>query len=497
MKLENKRKKILIVGAGPGGLTSAMILASRGFDVHLYEKADVVGGRNSEIKKDGFTFDVGPTFLMLKFILDEMFAEAGEKIDDWLKFTRLDPMYRLAFGDFDLDISDDREKMKEQIKKHFPGEEIGLDAFLQREEKRFKAIYPIMQKSQSSFWNFFTPLFLKALPHMPLKASLFDYLGNYFKSENLRLSFTFQAKYLGMSPFECPAFFIILPYVEHKYGVYHVEGGLSMISKKMSEVFQKKGGKLYLNTAIKEVLVEDKKTKGLMLSDGSKVFGDDVILNADFAYAMNNLMPKGLLKKYSPQKIAKKKYSCSTFMIYLGIKGEYKDMKHHTIFFSKNYRKNLETIFKEYTLSDEYSVYIRNASVTDKTLAPPGMSNIYILAPMPNNKSGIDWEKEKVRVRDSILNMIKDRTPLGDIRDRIVTEHIITPADWEKSGIYLGATFNLSHSFDQLLMLRPHNKFEEVDNMYLGGGGTHPGSGLPTIYESGRIAADLISGKKK
>lgn len=490
-------KKILIVGAGPGGLTSAMILAAKGYDVEVFEKNHSVGGRNGEIKKDGFTFDIGPTFLMMKFILDEVFKEAGEKSEEYLKFTRLDPMYRLMFEDFQMDISDDRQKMKEEIKRLFPGHEGGLDRFMERESKRFEKVYPIMQKNQDSFWNFFTPVFLKALPYIPFGRSLFDYLGNYFNPEKLKLAFTFQAKYLGMSPFECPGFFIILPYVEHKFGIFHVEGGLSMISNKMAEVVTKKGGKINLNSGVKQVILENKKAVGLELLNGKKVFGDEVIMNADFAYAMNNLMPKDYLKKYTPKKLAKKKYSCSTFMIYLGLKGEYPEMKHHTILFSENYKKNVDDIFKTYQVSEDFSMYVRNASVTDKTIAPEGMSNFYILVPMPNNKSGVDWEQEKQIVRERVLDLLEKRTPIKDIRSKIVTEHIITPKDWEESGVYVGAVFNLAHSFDQLLMLRPHNKFEEAENMYLVGGGTHPGSGLPTIYESGRIAANMISQKYK
>jgi len=486
------KKKIVIIGAGPGGLTAGMILAARGHDVHIYEKEAQVGGRNGIIKKDGFSFDIGPTFLMMKFILDEIFAAAGEKSDQYLKFTRLDPMYRLMFEDFSMDISDDRDTMRREIQKNFPGQESGLDDFMKKESKRFEAVYPIMQKSQASFWNFFTPVFLKALPYIPIHKSLYSYLGNYFDTEKLRLAFTFQAKYLGMSPFECPGFFIILPYVEHKFGIFHVEGGLSMISTQMAEVFRMKGGTLHLNAPVKRILLEGKRSIGVELASGEQVLSDDVIINADFAYAMNTLFPPGMLKKYSPDKLERKKYSCSTFMLYLGVKGEYPEMKHHTIIFSSNYKKNTHDIFKEFTLSDDFSMYVRNASVTDKTLAPSGMSNIYVLVPMPNNKSKIDWEKEKSRVREMALDVLEKRTPLKNIRDNIVTEHIITPADWEKSGVYLGAVFNLAHGFDQLLMLRPHNTFEEAEHVYLVGGGTHPGSGLPTIYESGRIAADLI-----
>lgn len=494
----NKKKKIIIVGAGPGGLTAGMILSSRGFDVEIYEKQDRVGGRSRNITQDGFNFDMGPTFLMMKFLLDEMFELAGEDIDDYMKSTRLDPMYTLDFGDFQMDISGDREKMKSEINKHFPGEAEKLDKFFQREGERFEKLYPVLKKNYNSIFSFLSPIMLKALPHLPKEKSLYDYLGNYFDSHKLRLAFTFQAKYLGMSPFECPALFVILPYLEHKFGIFHVEGGLSKISESMAQVINKKGGKIHLNSSIKQLIVDEKrKVNGIILNDGTHKIADEVILNADFAYAMNNLIPKGVLKKYSPENIQKKKFSCSTFMIYLGIKGEFPEMKHHTIYFTNNYKQNLEDIFNNYKVTDDFSFYVRNASVTDKTVAPKGMTNLYILVPVPNNKSGHDWESDKKKMRDAVLSRFKERTSIHDLEDRIVTEHIITPNDWEDQNIHLGAVFNLNHSMDNLLLNRPHNKFEELDNLYLVGGGTHPGSGLPTIYESGRIASDLITKKYK
>ena len=493
--MSDARKKILIIGAGPGGLTAGMILASRGFDVHIFEKEKIVGGRNAEIVQDGFIFDVGPTFLMLKDMLDDVFARSGESSEDYMRFTRLNHMYQLAYEDFNFDVYDDAVRMKAEIKKHFPGEEAGFDRFMARESVRFEKIKPFLARNYTSVRDFLDLNVIKTLPQIPLGKSLFEYLGNYFKAEKLRLAFTFQAKYIGMSPFACPAFFVILSYIEHAFGIYHVEGGLSKISKAMAAVVEKKGGTIHLNSPVSQVLLEGKKAVGVTLKNGEKVYADEVVLNADFAHAATHLFPEGVLKKYSPEKIAKKGYSCSTFMIYLGIKGEYPDMKHHTIMFAKEYRKNVERIFKTLEVSEDFSFYVRNASVTDKTVAPEGMTNIYILVPVPNNASNIDWNKEKETFKNIVLNEVEKRTPIKNIREHIVTEKIITPLDWEASGVYRGAVFSMAHSLDQMLMFRPHNKFEEIDQMYLVGGGTHPGSGLPTIYQSGMIAADLISEK--
>lgn len=494
-KRSREKKKIAIIGAGPGGLTAAMVLAKRGFDVEVFEKAGTVGGRNAELAVGDFRFDLGPTFLMMKFVLDRAFMEAGVKSEDYLDFKRLDPMYRLIFPDFSLDVTEDREQMKNEIARCFPGEEAGLDKFFERESDRFRHIYACLEKDYSSLSDFFKPTFLRAIPYIPFGSTLYQYLGNYFRSERLRLSFTFQSKYLGMSPWECPGFFVILPYIEHEFGIFHVRGGLSEISKAMSRVAVENGAVIHLNTPVKQLLVEQRKVKGVILEDGRRIHADETVVNADFAHAMKTLAPAGLLRKYSPEKLGKKKYSCSTFMLYLGLDKVFQDMPHHSIVFARDYRKNTEDIFRTLRLSEDVSFYIRNSSLTDDSVAPAGKSALYILVPVPNNSSGIDWSKERDRFRNMVLDIIAERTPMGDLRPHIEAEHIVTPADWEAAGIFHGATFNLAHTMNQMLYFRPHNRFEELDNCYLVGGGTHPGSGLPTIYQSGLIAAHLIGEK--
>jgi phytoene desaturase len=492
---QESKKKIVIVGAGPGGLTAAMILAHRGFDVEVFEKEPVVGGRNGEMAVGDFRFDIGPTFLMMKFALDNVFHEAGENSEDYLDFKPLDPMYRLMFPDFSMDVSSDREKMRAEIARCFPGEEKGLDKFFERESDRFRHIYACLEKDYSSISDFFNPIFLRAMRYIPFGRSIYQYLGNYFRSEKLRLSFTFQSKYLGMSPWECPGFFVILPYIEHEFGIFHVQGGLSEISAAMAKVAGKHGANIHLNAPVDKLLIEQGSVKGVVLADGSRVLADETIVNADFARAMQTLVPPGILKKYSPERLRKKRYSCSTFMLYLGIDKAFLDLPHHSIVFARDYHKNIDDIFRTLKLSDDISFYIRNSSITDDRVAPAGKSGIYVLVPVPNNSSGIDWATEKSRFRDLVLDAIAARTPMGDLRPHIEVESIITPADWEQSGVFYGATFNLAHNMTQMLYFRPHNKFEELDHCYLVGGGTHPGSGLPTIYQSGLIAANLI-GKK-
>lgn len=489
----SQSKKIIIVGAGPGGLTSAMILASRGFEVHLYEKNEVVGGRNAPIRAGDFTFDTGPTFLMMKFILDQMFHEVNRESSDYLSFTHLDPMYRLLFRDFAMDIHNDPARMKAEIARHFPGEESSLDAFYKTEASRFRHIFGCLQKDYGSPLAFLSPTFLKAIPYIPFGRTIFDYLGTYFASEKLRLSFTFQAKYLGMSPWECPAFFIILPYIEHQFGVYHVEGGLNQISLAMAKVFEEHGGHLHLSQPVSQLVIKDRSVKGVQFADGTVDLADEVVLNADFGYAMTNLVPPGVLKTYKPEAMQRKKYSCSTFMIYLGLDKLYTELPHHTIAFADDYRGNIHDIFQDHKPSEGMSFYIQNASITDPTLAPEGKSTIYILVPAPNMDGDTDWPAFQKEYRAKIFKAIAERTPIQDLESHIIEERVITPNGWEQRNNFKGATFNLAHTFDQMLYFRPHNRFEELDHCYLVGGGTHPGSGLPTIYESGRITANLIS----
>jgi len=493
----NNKKKIIIVGAGPGGLTAGMILASRGFDVHIFEKNPNVGGRNSSINIDGFTFDVGPTFLMMKFILDEVFELAKRRSENYLELIKLDPMYRLFFKDKSFDMTDNQEKMREIIAKEFPGNEEGYDRLIKNERRRFKKMYPCLKKPYLTINSMWNKDLMLAYPFLSLGKSMYDVLSKYFTSEELKTGFTFQSKYLGMSPWSCPAAFMIIPYVEHDFGIYHVKGGLSKISEAMAKVFVEHGGKIELSTEVEQLINKKKKMVGVKLKDGREIFADEIIVNSDFGYSMKKLVDQKLLKKWKEEKLEKKSFSCSTYMIYFGLDKKY-NLPHHSIFFSDDYESYIKGVSNHEDPVEDISFYIRNASINDNTIAPEGKSNIYVLVPVSNKKSNYDWSKNKKKFRDIIVNKMKERAGMEDIENHIVMEKIVTPDDWQNEyNVFLGATFNLGHDIFQMLYFRPHNKFEELENCYLVGGGTHPGSGLPTIYESGRITADLISKKYK
>ncbi|GLI55008.1 phytoene desaturase [Propionigenium maris DSM 9537] len=489
-------KDIIVIGAGPGGLSTAMLLAHRGYNVRVFEKQGYIGGRNSQIKLGDYSFDMGPTFFLMKEILEEIFTETGRNLEDYVDLIEINPMYRLKFGEgktFYPWSASEKERMIEEIERVFPGESGGYLEYLRREEEKFQRLIPCLQIPYSNLADLFKLNFIKALPYLDAHKSLYTSLGRYFKEDLLRLSFTFQAKYIGMSPWEAPGTFSIISYLEHKMGIYHVKGGLNRLSHAMAEAVVEDGGSIEVDCPVREILFEGRKAVGVELADGRRIEGDHVIMNADFAMGMKKLIPDALKDKYSDTNLQKKKYSCSTFMLYLGLDKVYEDLPHHNIIFAKNYRENIADITERKIISEDFSFYVQNASVSDPTLAPEGRSALYVLVPVPNNKSSIDWEREKHSYRDMVMRALENEGGFEGISESIEEERIITPADWEKEmDVYLGATFNLGHQVSQMLILRPHNKLEGYENLYIVGGGTHPGSGLPTIYESGRITANLI-----
>jgi phytoene desaturase len=489
----SRTKTIAIVGAGPGGLTAAMILARRGYRVRVFEKDPIVGGRNQALRAGPFTFDTGPTFLMVPQVLEEVFELAGTTTAAHLDLKRIDPLYRLRFGDgAEFQPAVDHDETVRRIDALFPGEGAGYRKYLEHERRKIDAVFPCLRMPYDKPWHYLRPRLLKALPLLDIDKSVYDCVARYFTAEQLRISFTFQAKYLGMSPWECPGIFSILSGFEHLHGIYHPMGGLFRISEVMADVCRGHGGEISLGQPVRRVLVSNGRATGVELEDGQRVEADAVVLGADFAYAMTQLVDARDRKQYTDADLRARDYSCSTFMLYLGVKGTW-DAPHHNIFFSEDYKGFIEDI-RHGRLSPDPAFYVQNASVTDPSLAPEGHSALYVLAPVPNNASGIPWDADRVAaMRDRVIGLLESRAGIQGVRNRIVEERVITPRDWEqRSHVYNGAVFNLAHTIGQLLYLRPHNKLTEFDRCYLVGGGTHPGSGLPTIYESGRIAADLI-----
>ena len=491
-------KKIVVVGAGPGGLAAAMLLAHKGYEVEVYEKQPYIGGRTSEIRLGDYKFDMGPTFLNMLYIAEEIFELTGRQLNNYVELYDLDPMYELIFHDKKIQMTRNASEMIRQINDIFPGNEGGYEKYMEQTGKKLKTLAPVLQSPMNRFTDMLKPHVLKAVGELEIGKSLVDTLSNFFKDEELQLTFTFQAKYLGMSPWESPGAFSILSYIEHAYGVYHIKGGLNRLSQAMAQAAQEMGATIHTNCGVKKLVTANREVTGVMLENGDYIQADEVVVNGDFGHVMTKMVEPGVLKKYTPEKLEKKPLSCSTFMLYLGVNKRFDNLPHHTIWFAKDYRKNVEEITNAKLLSEDPSIYIQNAVVTDPTVAPEGKSTLYVLVPVPNNTSRIDWDNVSPKFREMILGMVAEKLGEPNLAALIEEERMITPKDWENDiSVYKGATFNLGHQLTQMLAFRPRNKFEGLDRCWLVGGGTHPGSGLPIILESARITVNSILAQDK
>ena len=489
-----KPPQISVIGAGPGGLTVAMLLAASGADVTIWEAEDRPGGRSRRISFDGHHFDCGATFFMMPWVLEEITRACGIRLSDLVPMTRLDPMYRLVFrgklDDLTLDTTQDVDVMASRLDAVCPGDGAAFRNFMRENRAKLEAMTPILRRAIRNPMDLVSGSALKAARYIKPWESVYSNLSKRFTDERSRLAMCFQSKYLGMSPFECPSLFTILPFIEYEYGVWHPEGGINALLQALADACEQLGVTIRTGTPVDSITYEGRRATGVVV-DGAQHPCDHVVINADATWAMQNLIPDALRPKdWSDRKIEKARYSCSTWMSYMAVDGEL-DLPHHTICFSPDYRQNLEDITTNLAPTDEPSMYFCNPSPLDPTMAPPGRSSLYCLIPTPNQRADIDWAAETPRLRREIIEQL-ERLGVEDAERRILDDRIITPADWEARRIHLGATFNIAHNLGQMLHRRPQNRLQGLDSTWMVGGGTHPGSGLPVIFLASQTTARLL-----
>lgn len=495
-------KKIAVVGAGPGGLAAAVLLVSRGLDVTVYEAQDRIGGRSARITLGEHHFDTGPTFFLMPHVLDEIFSAVGAKLTDEVDLRRLDPLYRLVIGqpdgaDIVVDPTQDTDLMAERIGAVHEPDGRAFRRFVEHNRAKLNAAEPILRRPIRSPLDLVKADAVKALPYINPHKTVHSLSSKYFEHPAVKLAVGFQSKYLGMSPMECPSLFTILPFIEYEYGVWHPIGGCNAIMEALARVFVRAGGKIETSSPVASLDIEGGRVRGLHLGgdrSGERVACDHAVINADASWAIKKLIPEKMRGRDSDRALNNKKYSCSTYMLYLGVEGEV-ELPHHTIRTAPAYEQNLDDISRGNgslgSLTEDPSFYVCNPSITDPTLAPKGDSSVYVLLPTPNGKAKIDWSAESDRLRELLLDRI-DGVLGQNLRGRIREEKRITPDDWRAMNINHGATFNLSHSLDQMLHKRPQHKLPYCDGAWLVGGGTHPGSGLPVIFLSAQITAKML-----
>jgi phytoene desaturase len=486
-------KRVVIIGAGPGGLAAALLLARAGLRVTVLERQARAGGRTTTLAADGFRFDLGPTFFLYPQVLEAIFKAVGKDLWRELELIRLDPQYTLIFGaGGTLHATPDVGRMERAVAALCPADAVSLRRFLEDNRLKLGQFQGCLERPFLGWRDLFSWRMLKLLPSLRPWLSLDGELARYFSDPRVRLAFSFQSKYLGMSPFRCPGLFSILSYLEYGHGVYHPVGGCGAVTECMARIAGEMGVKVRLGEEAREVLFEGRKAVGIRTAARTYA-ADALVIGADFARAMTRLVPDRLRRRWTDRRLARKQFSCSTFMLYLGIEGRYDHLGHHTIYLDKHYGRNLREIEDLHVLSESPSFYVQNACATDPSLAPPGMSTLYVLVPVTHQHPNVDWSRHRDRFRALVLSRLA-RVGITDVERRIRFEHVITPADWDQTHeIHRGATFNLAHSLSQMLHLRPRNRFEDLEAVYLVGGGTHPGSGLPVIFESARITARLVA----
>lgn len=491
--------RIIVIGSGFGGLAAAIRLAARGHEVEIFEKRDMAGGRAYVYEMDGFKFDGGPTVITAPFMFDDLFAAAGRKREDTVKFQPLDPYYRIFNHEGrSFDYNGDESFILDQIRRWNADDAEGYQRFMATTKAIFQKGF--VELADKPFLHF-TDM-LKVAPDlikMQSYLSVYRYVSQFVKDEFLRRCFSFHPLLIGGNPFDAPSIYAMIHYLEREWGVHYVMGGTGALVAGMVRLFEEIGGKIRYNAAIEEILVDENKrdrVTGIRLRDGTIHKADHVVSNADVAFTYRNLIAEQYRKKYTNKRVEKMKYSMSLFVIYFGTKRRYNDgrLAHHNIILSERYKGLLEDIFNREMLAQDFSLYLHMPTITDGSIAPEGHEGFYVLAPVPHLGSGIDWTKQAKPYRDAIMGFL-EANYLPDLQANIVAEHMIDPLHFQNTlNSHLGSAFSVQPILMQSAWFRPHNRSEDFENLYFVGAGTHPGAGLPGVLSSAIIVEDLIGG---
>ena len=494
------KRTITIIGSGFGALGAAARLLADGHHVKIYEARDKLGGRAYTYEQDGFRFDGGPTIITAPWMFDEIWEKAGRKREDYVQFVKCDPFYRI----FDhegrhFDYNDDEMFILQEIDKRNPDDKAGYLNFMKTTKKIFqKGFVELADKP------FLSPMdMVKVAPdliRMQSYKSVYSYLSQYVKDPFLRQVFSFHPLLVGGNPFDTPSIYAMIHYLEREWGVWYALGGTGALVDAFERLIRELGGEIHLDTPVDEIVVDGegrrRRATGIRLASGDFVAADDVISNADVANTYMNLIDARHRRKYTDNKLRRMDYTMSLFVWYFGTNKQYRHdehLKHHNIILGPRYEGLLKDIFKnDGRLADDFSLYLHMPSYTDPNMAPEGHEAFYVLSPVPNLKSGIDWRTQAEGYRDKIRDFL-EANYLPGLKEHIVTEHFIDPLHFQTTlRSFQGNAFAFEPKLTQSAWFRPHNRSEEMPNLYFVGAGTHPGGGLPGVLSSSKIADDLI-----
>ena len=486
-------KKIIVIGSGFGGIASALRMRAKGYNVTLLEKHSDLGGRARVFKKDEFIYDGGPTVITAPYLFDELFNLFNKKISNYVKIIPLNLWYRFVFEDgSNFDYSGNDESMEKQIKKLSPKDVLGYKKLVKFTEKIFDKGFT--ELSAKPFNNII--FMLKQIPALlKLKSyqSVYKLVSSFILNEKLRRVFSMHPLLVGGNPFTTTSIYTLILFLEKKWGIHYSMGGTGSVVNALEKLMLEEGIKILKNSEVTKILNENNKVKSVELNNNKIIDCDYIICNSDPPNVYKNLIKsKNKYSFFFNQKIKRMNYSMGLFVYYFGSKKQFKNVAHHTICFGNSYKDHLTKIFDKKVLSDDISYYLHRPSATDPGMAPKNHDAFYVLVPVPNNLSGINWSKEGDNFKNVILNKM-DQTVLPGIKENVVSDFYLTPDYFEKELSTLhGSGFSIQPKFTQSAYFRFHNKSEIFDNLYFVGAGTHPGAGMPGVLSSAKVLDELL-----
>lgn len=489
---------VAVIGAGVTGLAAAARLASAGNNVTIFEKNESVGGRMSQFTKDGFTFDMGPTIVMVPDVYKAVFEECGKHFEDYVDMVQLRYIYDVYFGKDDkITVPTDLAELQQMLESIEPGSTHGFMSFLTDLYKRYEVARKYFLertfRKPSDFYNLTSLVQGYKLKTLNNANNLID---NYVDNEKIQKMLAFQMLYIGIDPKKGPSLYTIIPMIEMMFGVHYIKGGMYGLVKGLVKLNEELGVTIKTNASIDEIIIDPKYKS----ADGVRVNGlvqrfDKVLCTADFPYAAEKLMPEhSPVKKYPPKKIDELDYACSAFLMYIGLDIDIKEkVQLHTVVFSDDFKQNVEDIFNG-GLSEDPSIYVYVPAVGDSSLAPEGKTGVYILMPTAELKTTqIDWHDEQVieRIKDIIYRKLETIDALKEAKKHVISETVYTPLDFEKDyNAKFGTAFGLMPTLAQSNYYRPPNVSRDYKNLYFAGASTHPGAGVPIVLTSAKITAN-------
>ena len=484
--------RVVVVGAGLGGLSAACHLAGRGHDVVVLEREDGPGGRTGVRRMGGYTFDTGATVLTMPGLVEDCFRAAGVDMADFVRLKPVDPMYRATFADGStIRVWHGRERMAAEIAETCgPAEAAAFGRFCDWLGRLYRVELPnFIDTNIDSPLDLARPLgpALQLLRLGGLRR-LAKVVASHFADERLRRLFSFQAMYAGLAPYEALALFAVITYMDTVEGVFIPEGGMAALPRGLAAAAEKAGATFRYGTGVDAILRRSGSTgpvTGVRLDDGEVVAGDAVVCNPDLPVAYRTLL--GGMD--APRVARRGRYSPSCVVWHAGVRGlPPEGAAHHNIHFGREWDASFRAILSEGRRMPDPSILVTLHSRDEPSLAPAGCSTLYVLEPTPNLDGGVDWVAERPRVRDDLAARV---AALGYPSD-VEVEAMDDPLDWERQGMERGTPFALAHRFLQTGPFRPANVDARAPGLVFVGSGTVPGVGVPMVLISGRLAAERV-----